>query len=303
MQSDDASKMPVYKKRRGDRKDGRLIRSIEPMTIFALYVMGTRNDANNYISDSVDLAAIDKYVHKKREEGFEGFNSMYVMVAAYVRGVSQKPGVNRFVNGHRIYARNNIEVSMAVKKEMSLNAPETMLKFFFKPEYTINDVYKEMHSKISAYQNEPDSDVTDSFDKFLSTVVKLPRFLLRFVMKFLYFLDYHDLIPASLLEISPFHGSMVLSSMGSLGIPSVFHHLYNFGNVPMFITFSTNRHENEVKRDGTIVKRHFLDFNITTDDRICDGEYYSESLHELRKYLKNPELLENPPKTLVQDIP
>ena len=55
MQSDDATKMPVYKKRRGDRKDGRLIRSIEPMTIFALYVMGTRNDANNYISDSVEL--------------------------------------------------------------------------------------------------------------------------------------------------------------------------------------------------------------------------------------------------------
>ena len=142
MQSDDASKMPVYKKRRGDRKDGRLIRSIDPMSIFALYVMGTRNDANNYISDSVELSAIDKYVHKKRAEGFEGFNSMYVMVAAYVRGVSQKPGVNRFVSGHRIYARNNIEVSMAVKKELSLNAPETMLKFFFRPEDTINDVYK-----------------------------------------------------------------------------------------------------------------------------------------------------------------
>ena len=105
MQSDDALTMPVYKKRRGDRKDGRLIRSIDPMSIFALYVMGTRNDANNYISDSVELSAIDKYVHKKRAEGFEGFNSMYVMVAAYVRGVSQKPGVNRFINGHRIYAR------------------------------------------------------------------------------------------------------------------------------------------------------------------------------------------------------
>ena len=120
------------KRRFGDRKDGRLLRSIEPIAIFSLYIMNTRNDANNYISDSVELSAIDTYVHKKRAEGFEGINAMYVLAAAYVRVVSQKPGINRFINGHRIYARNNIEVSMMVKKALSLNAPETMFKFFFK---------------------------------------------------------------------------------------------------------------------------------------------------------------------------
>lgn len=298
-----AAAAPVYKRRRGDRKDGRLIRSIEPMTLFALYVMETRNDANNYITDSVDLEAIDKYVHKKRLEGFEGLNAMYVFVAAYVRGVSQKPGVNRFVNGHRIYARNTIEVSMAVKKSFSLNAPETMLKFLFKPEDTINDVYKEMHTKIVEYQNEPDPDGANDMDKFLRKIFKLPRWILRLFMIILYKLDYNGLIPQSLLAMSPFHGSMVLSSMGSLGIPSVYHHLYNFGNVPMIITFSTNRHEKEIQPDGSVLTRHFLDFNITTDDRICDGQYYSEALHELRKNLKNPELLEVPPKEVIQDIP
>ena len=291
------------KRRFGDRKDGRLLRSIEPIAIFSLYIMNTRNDANNYISDSVELSAIDTYVHKKRAEGFEGINAMYVLAAAYVRVVSQKPGINRFINGHRIYARNNIEVSMMVKKALSLNAPETMFKFFFKPEYTINDVYKDMHEKISAYQSAPDSDENDDLAGFLNAITKLPRCLLRFVMKLLYWLDYHGWIPQSLLELSPFHGSMVLSSMGSLGVPPVFHHLYNFGNVPMFITFSTNRHEREAKDDGSIEKKHFLDFNITMDDRICDGHYYSEALHELKKYLKNPELLERPPETVVEDIP
>lgn len=300
---DAVEKAPVYKRRRGDRKDGRLLRSIEPIAIFSLYVMDSRNDANNYISDSVELSAIQKYVHKKRNEGFDGINAMYVLVAAYVRVVSQRPGINRFINGHRIYARNNIEVSMMVKKQMTLNAPETMFKFFFKPEYTINDVYKDMHTKIYAYQNEPDSDESEDLDSFFHKALKFPRWILRLFMKLLYKLDYHGLIPPSLLELSPFHGSMVVSSMGSLGVPSVFHHLYNFGNVPMFITFSTNRHENEVQSDGTVVRKHFLDFFITMDDRICDGQYYAEALHEFRKYLKNPELLETPPKEIVQDIP
>ena len=291
------------KRRRGDRKDGRLLRSIEPIAIFSLYIMNTRNDANNSVSDSVDLSAIEKYVHQKRKEGLEGFNAMYVLAAAYVRVVSQKPGINRFINGHRIYARNNIEVSMMVKKSIALNAPETMFKFFFKPEYTVNEVYKDMHEKITAYQNAPDAEENDDLAGFLNLVTKFPRFLLRFVMKLLYWLDYHGWIPLSLLELSPFHGSLVLSSMGSLGVPSVFHHLYNFGNVPMFITFSTNRHENELKPDGSIIKRHFLDYNITMDDRICDGHYYSAALHDFRKYLKNPELLEQPPETIVEDIP
>ena len=291
------------KRRRGDRKDGRLLRSIEPIAIFSLYIMNTRNDANNSVSDSVDLSAIEKYVHKKRQEGFEGLNAMYVLAAAYVRVVSQKPGINRFINGHRIYARNNVEVSMMVKKSLSLNSPETMFKFFFKPEYTINDVYKDMHEKVTAYQSTPDSDENDDLAGFLNAITKLPRFLLRFVMKLLYWLDYHGLIPQSLLELSPFHGSMVLSSMGSLGVPSVFHHLYNFGNVPMFITFSTNRHENELNTDGSVQKKHYLDFNITMDDRICDGHYYSAALHDFRKYLKNPELLEVPPAEVIQDIP
>lgn len=303
LQSAEVEKTPSYKRRRGDRKDGRLLRSIEPISVFSLYVMDTRSSSANYISDSVELSAIDKYVHKKRQEGFEGLNVMYVLVAAYVRVVSKMPGINRFINGYRIYARNNIEVSMVVKKTLSLNAPETMFKFFFKPEYTINEVYSDMHSKIYAYQNEPDSDVTDDLDSFFNVVLKFPRCILRFVMKLLYFLDYHGLIPQSLLKLSPFHGSMVLSSMGSLGIPAVHHHLFNFGNVPMFITFSTNRHENEIQSDGSIVKKHFLDFFITTDDRICDGQYYSAALHEVRKYLKNPELLELPPQEVVQDIP
>lgn len=303
IQSSDEAKPLVYKRRWGDRKDGRLLRSIEPIAIFSLYIMNTRNDANNSISDSVELSAIDKYVHKKRQQGFEGFNAMYVIAAAYVRVISQKPGINRFINGHRIYARNNIEMSMMVKKKVLLNEPETMFKFFFKPEYTINDVYNDMHAKIYAYQNEPDSDVSDDLDNFLKGIIRFPRWILRLVMRLLYKLDYHGLIPQSLLALSPFHGSMVLSSMGSLGVPSVFHHLYNFGNVPMFITFSTSRHENEVKADGSIQKKHFLDLNFTMDDRICDGQYYSTALHEFKKYLKNPELLEVPPKEVINDIP
>ena len=90
--------------------------------------------------------------------------------------------------------------------------------------------------------------------------------------------------------------------MASLGIPPIFHHLYNFGNVPVFIAFSAVRKENEVEKDGSVKRVRYLDLNISTDERICDGHYYSIAFHELRRNLKNPELLDNPPEKIVEDI-
>lgn len=122
-----------YKRRFGDRKDGRLIRSMDPLAAVAPFIMSTRTGSQNLFKDFVDIENINKFVHKKRSEGFTGFGTMHVFIAAYIRMLSQRPALNRFISGQRIYARNNIEIIMAVKKEMTLESPETMVKFFFEP--------------------------------------------------------------------------------------------------------------------------------------------------------------------------
>ena len=91
--------------------------------------------------------------------------------------------------------------------------------------------------------------------------------------------------------------------MASLGISPVYHHLYEFGNVPMFMAFSGTRHENSVDRNGNVKNTRFFDFSVSSDERICDGFYFASALKELKKYLTNPELLENPPEKIVEDIP
>ena len=121
-------------------------------------------------------------------------------------------------------------------------------------------------------------------------------------VKFLKWLDYHGWIPRFLTLLSPFHGSLVITSMASLGINPIHHHLYNFGNVPVFIAFSAIRRENVLTKDGSVSNVRYLDLTFSTDDRICDGHYYSVGFHELRKYLKNPHLLDLPPEKVVDDI-
>lgn len=294
------SQKKKYKKRFGDRKDGRRLRSIDPLTAVAPFIMPSRVGAMNYIQDAVPMDVIEKYIHKKRAEGKNGFGAMHVLVAAYIRMLSQKPGLNRFLSGLRIYARHNIEIIMAVKKELSIDAPETMIKFVFEPTATADDVYNQFTEKIDAFKNAEEKE--SAFDFVASLLGSLPRFILRGTVGFLKILDHNGWLPKFLTDLSPFHGSLVITSMASLGIPPIFHHLYNFGNVPVFIAFSAIRRENVLDKDGNVSKVRYLDLNFSTDERICDGHYYSVGFHELRKYLKNPHLLDFPPEQVVQDI-
>lgn len=290
-----------YKRRWGDRVDGRRLRSLDPITNVIPFIMKARNDSQNLIKDCVDIENINKFVHKMRREGYEDFGAMHVFLSAYVRMVSQRPAVNRFINGQRIFARHNIEIILAVKKEMALDAEETMVKFFFKPDATVTDVYNEMNNKISEIKNAVEEDT--SFDSLVGFFGKIPRFVLRGAIKFLDWLDYHGWIPRPLTLLSPFHGSLVVTSMASLGIPPIYHHLYNFGNVPMFMAFSATRHENVLQKDGSVKRVRFFDFTITTDERICDGFYYASAFKLLKKHLIEPELLLNPPETVIEDVP
>ena len=290
----------TYKRRWGDRADGRRLRTLDPMANVATYLMATRSGSQNLFSDAVDIEKMNKYIHEKRNQGLPNFGAMHVLVGAYVRTISQKPGINRFVNGNRIYARNNIEVSMAVKKTLELNAPETMIKFIFEPNATIYEIYEQMTQKISEFQQA--SDEQSAFDKLVYLLNYIPRPIMRGTVNLLKWLDYHGWIPRFLTLLSPFHGSLVITSMASLGINPVHHHLYNFGNVPVFIAFSATRHQKELTKTGDVVDRRYFDFTISTDDRICDGHYYASAIKDIKKYLLNPHLLEVPPEKVIEDI-
>jgi len=289
---------PARKRRFGDRKEGRRLRSLDPLYAFTPFIMKTRGDAANYFSSSVDMEAVEKYIRKKRDEGLKGFGMLHIIIAGYVRCVSQYPGVNRFVAGKRIYARSNVEIIMTVKKRMSSMAGETEFKVIFDPSDTINTVYERVNEEIEKIKTEEDS----STDKAAAALGKLPRPLLTATIRFIEWLDYHGWVPTSLLNASPFHGSMVITDLGSLGIPPVYHHLYNFGTVPVFVAFGAKRKVTELDRNGSPVEKKYIDYTVSSDERICDGYYYAIAFKHFNYTLRNPEVLETPPEYVVEDV-
>ena len=291
--------MKNRKFRFGDRSDGYLLKTIDPIIKVMPFIMRYRSDAQNMFSASVDITKAEEYIKQKHTDGYEHFGLIHLIIAAYVRTVSQRPAINRFISGQRVYARKNIEVAITIKKEMSLESPETCLKMCFKPDATPIDVYNQFNTYVQEYRKQQQES---DFDKTARILNYIPRFVMKFAMFVLRTLDYFGLLPKFLLKVSPFHASMVITSMGSLGIPPVYHHIYDFGNVPLFVAFGKRRKAFEVRSNGTVQEKIYSDICVVTDERICDGFYYASAFKMLQRLMRNPASLDTPPEEIIEDV-
>ncbi len=280
------------------QKEGRRVKSLSPMSYVSPYIMKTRGDASNYIQDTMPTAAADDYIFKKRREGLKGFGMLHLFIASYVRTVSQYPGVNRFIRGQKIYSRNCIEIMITIKREMKLNCPDTVLKLYFPPDATAEEVYHIIDNTVKESRAEE-----SNFDGLAKLLHFIPGLLLKFVVWLLNLFDYFGWLPRKLTKLSPFHASMAITNMASLGIPPIYHHLYNFGNIPVFCAFGAKYTVNELSEDGTIVPVKYLDYKFVTDERICDGHYYANVLKYVRSVLTHPEQLDSRPDKVINDVP
>lgn len=114
----------------------------------------------------------------------------------------------------------------------------------------------------------------------------------------------HVFIAALIRTISQYPGmNRFISGLRLFArIKPVYHHLYDFGNVSMFISFSATRHEKVFAKDGTEQTKRFFDFTFVCDERICDGHYFATAFKALKKYLEHPEELNERPKEIIEDI-
>ena len=292
--------MKKRKRRFGDRYDGRRVRTLPPMHYITPFVMKTRNDAHLFFETRSEITPVEEYIRSMRRKGMRGFGFMHVFIAAYLRVISQRPALNRFVSGQRIYQREDITLSMMVKKGMRLNGQETGIKPEFEVTDTVYEVYEKLEAAIAKARAEGDSTALDSVARAL---VRMPALLLRFFVAMMNMLDYFGLMPKAIHRASPFHASIFISNLGSLGIRPVFHHLYNFGNVPAFVTFGAKYAEMAISRTGEIERRKYIDYTVVLDERITDGHYMASALKYLEHLLKYPHELDVPPDTVVEDIP
>lgn len=278
----------------GRRADGQLVKGIDPVMQITPYVMPMRCDAQVFLKHRADLEKLTRYIQQQKKDKNQQISYMQIIVAAYVRAVSHNPEINRFIMNKRLYARNNCSVAFTIlKNPADADEGEAVVKIKFDLTDTIYDVRDRMTAGVAANRGDQPAGFVD---KLLGALFKLPG-LVSFVVGAARFLDRHNLAPGVLIEELPFYVGMYITNTASIGLHDVNHHLYNWGDVGLFLGMGTTEKVAVVENGITRMKR-FLPIGITADERVCSGAHYGRFFSEWRHYLEHPELLENPPETV-----
>ena len=288
-----------YTRHMNDRREGRLLYTLPAYHRIQPYILRRRSDAVCSLSDSVEVTGVEKWLREKRAGGWANLGFLHLIIAAYVRTVSMRPGVNRFVSGRRIYARNDIEVILPVKRSASVTATETSIKVRFAPTDTVFDVYR----KLTEAMDEVRADISLSApEKLAGTLMRFPRILLRIAMSIFRLMDYFDWLPRTWLDASPFHGSVTMLDLGSFGVPPAQAQLADFGNVPCAVSFGARRKAQEADGTPSGVERHYVDLRIACDECIPASYYFPSAVRCLKYFLGHPRPLALAPESVEEDV-
>lgn len=275
------------------RSDGYRVSTDDPMYEIAAYVMDKRYDASNSIKQYIDYAPLQQYMIKCRKDGIN-MSHMSILVAAYLRVVSQNPYLNRFVMNKRIYARNHFCVSFVTL--LPVKNRSTVNKVYFNLDddvFTVNRKLTEAIEKCTAGTEET------AMDKLAKKLVRVPG-LLTVAVSMFKFIDKHFFLPFSIVDASPFHTSLFVTNLASIRTGAVYHHLYEFGTTGVFVAMGQLMKRMVINGERA-EERKFMEVGIVVDERIAEGHYYGRCFREIVKYIKDPSLLEEKPKTIVRD--
>ena len=275
------------------RADGTRVYNEDPMYYLVPYFLTKRYDAQNMITIDIPEAPMKEYMNRKRKEG-RPVCHLALVLTAYLRALDKFPQLNRFVVNSRVYQHNDIAVSMVVLKP---GGTGTMSKIYLEPEDDIFDV----QDKIMAYtaQNRQEGE-TNGLDRFMGKIVQM-GWLLRPLIGLIRWLDNVNLLPKALINISPFHASLLITNLASIRTNHIYHHAYDFGTTSLVMAAGNTREVPRRTRDGEIVHEKCLPLGLVMDERIASGYYFAQAFRRMKEYFRNPALLEEPPERILED--
>jgi hypothetical protein len=262
---------------------------------FMPYLLRTRTESFVLFEQDLDLTRTLRYLTELRAareqdagDGEPEVHLFHVVLCAIARALWARPQLNRFVVGGKLYQRKHVELSFAIKKQRSDSGALTTTKLRFGPEETPRSVAAKVHAAVRFGRGDRPSRA----DQETALVVRLPGPILRLLMWLQRGLDAWNLLPASLIDPDPLYCSMFLANLGSIGLDSVYHHLFEYGTCSLFGAIGRVQHRTISRPDGGTLLCDSINIKYTFDERITDGWYCARSLDLFRQWVEDPWQLE-----------
>jgi len=270
----------------GFRPDGKKVKDLDPIQRIIPHIMSARHDAQNFTSYDCPCEPMDEFIQEQQKQG-NVFNYMHLIIAALVRTIDRFPRLNRFVMNGRIYMRDSIQMSFVVKKNMSPDAPDALVKLTLSGLESLPEIQGKIDEAIEANNNMTANNGTDKIARILTIT---PNAIIKLLLGTIKLLDKHGMLPNAIIKVSPFHTSGFITNLKSIKGPAIYHHLYDFGTTGIFISMGKESMVPVAKGDEiTIGKR--MPLWIVTDERFCDGFYFVSAMKYMTQLLKHPDAM------------
>lgn len=268
----------------GWRSDGERVKDLAPTRAILPYLFKTRAESAVYFELLVDATNIAPFLEEERARTGRKITLLHLVLLASARALHRRPRLNRFTTNGRIYQRHGVWLSFSAKTEKSDAGAVVALKRKIEPEWDLARVYDETTRVVG----DSRSGKKNTSDKELALALAMPSFMTKWAVSLLLWADRYGLLPAKIVEGDPLFASMFVANLGSIGMDAPFHHLYEYGNIPLFCAIGRERTELALNDDGTVRKRAVIPFRFTFDERVEDGLYCLGSLEILQAMLEDP---------------
>lgn len=282
----------------GDRFDATYLKDVDSMHFIMPFMYPDRCDNQAFFTFKIDLTNLNAYLEKKNADNPDyKYNMFQCVVAAALKTIFLRSKLSIFIHNRKMYRRNEVSAAFTVKQEFADNGGEVLAFLHAKPEWTIDDVHNEIHRQLLKLKTKGYADESTSI---IDKLNKAPKWITRPLIGGICRLEKIGLIPPAMVETDPYHSSIVLANLGSIGLPNGYHHLTNWGTTSMFLLIGTIGRLPFYENDS-VTFRDGVEIGFTVDERIADGFYFARSIKMLQLFLEQPELLERPMNEKLSD--
>ena len=231
------------------------------------YLMRGRNEAAVYVEHDVSLHRADAFIRDWNQAHPDLRIDVFHLAAWALRQTLDRyPTMQRFVAGGRLYVRRGIWFSYAIKAKLEQGAPLLVVKRRFDLDESFAAMVEGMRDTERAYRSGEAARV----DRELGLLLAFPGFVRRVLLRLVNLADRFGMLPRSFIENDPMYGSAFFANMASLGMPSVYHHLYEYGTVGIFCSLGRPVTEPGGPTSGPN-RRRTMNVRWTYDERAEDG--------------------------------
>lgn len=266
-------------------RPGKLVRDAPAYRRMAAILFVRRNESAVYFEDAIDVTETLRWIDAwNAEPGAPRLTLFSLVLFAVARTLHEHPRLNRFVAGRKLYQRDGVWLSFAAKKSMSPDAPLVEVKREFPESETLRDFLLDQEARLRGARSDEESKL----DREVRWFLKVPHLILIALVRLVRVADFFGLLPRSFITDDPFFASAFLANLGSVGGSAAFHHLYEYGDIPLFAVLGRVREE-VVAVNGEPAVRKIARMRFTYDERIEDGFNAIRALAQMREKVEHPE--------------